>query len=416
MPTLMKDELFQAQLIRALGYAAAGGADLGECLAAADRIDRVDPDLWYDQWSALAARTEAAAVKSDLLGQVASARSGFLRASNYYRTAWVFLMAAPIDERLRTAHQREVESFRRGAALLDDPPQVVEIPYEDSSVPAYFFAASKDGQPRPTVVLTTGYDGSAEELYFANGAAALERGYNVLAFEGPGQGAMIIDRGVPFRPDWEAVITPVIDWLLTRPEVDPAAIALIGLSLGGYLAPRAASAEHRVAACVSDCGPYDVFDAAAGRLPGLLARQLPDGNPRLLWLLARILKVVMGKPTAGWALRRNLLVHGVNEPLEFFRLAPEYSLKGREASITCPTLVCMTDSDDLSSAAPVLYQALHCPKSLVEFKAADGTGDHCEGAARSAFHQAAFDWLATVLPTTVSSSPNMGAPNMTDNL
>lgn len=403
MPTLMKDELFQAQLIRALGYAVAGGADLGECLAVADRIDRVDPVLWYDQWSALAARTEAAAVKSAAIGQVASARSGFLRASNYYRSAGVFLMAAPIDERLRSAHQREVETFRQGAALLDLPPQVVEIPYEDGSLPAYFFLASEDGHPRPTVVLTTGYDGSAEELYFANGAAALERGYNVLAFEGPGQGAMIIDRGVPFRPDWEAVVTPVVDWLLTRPQVDSSAIALIGLSLGGYLAPRAASAEHRLAACVSDCGPYDVFDAAASRLPGPLARQLPDGNPRLLRLLARILKVVMRKPTAGWALRRNLLVHGVNTPLDFFRLAPEYSLKGREASITCPTLVCTTDIDDLSAAAPVLYQALQCPKSLVEFKAADGAGDHCEGAARTAFHQAAFDWLATVLPATVSS-------------
>jgi pimeloyl-ACP methyl ester carboxylesterase len=403
MPTLIKDELFQAQLIRALGYAVAGGADLGECLAVADRIDRVDPVLWYDQWSALAARTEAAAVKSAAIGQVASARSGFLRASNYYRSAGVFLMAAPIDERLRSAHQREVETFRQGAALLDLPPQVVEIPYEDGSLPAYFFLASEDGHPRPTVVLTTGYDGSAEELYFANGAAALERGYNVLAFEGPGQGAMIIDRGVPFRPDWEAVVTPVVDWLLTRPQVDSSAIALIGLSLGGYLAPRAASAEHRLAACVSDCGPYDVFDAAASRLPGPLARQLPDGNPRLLRLLARILKVVMRKPTAGWALRRNLLVHGVNTPLDFFRLAPEYSLKGREASITCPTLVCMTDIDDLSAAAPVLYQALQCPKSLVEFKAADGAGDHCEGAARTAFHQAAFDWLATVLPATVSS-------------
>jgi alpha-beta hydrolase superfamily lysophospholipase len=58
------------------------------------------------------------------------------------------------------------------------------------------------------VILVNGYDGTAEELYFTNGAAALERGYDVLAFDGPGQGAMIIDHGVPFRPDWENVITP----------------------------------------------------------------------------------------------------------------------------------------------------------------------------------------------------------------
>jgi predicted dienelactone hydrolase len=93
---------------------------------------------------------------------------------------------------------------------------------------------------------------------------------------------MIIDRGVPIRPDWENVISPVVDYLQTRPDVDRERIALIGLSLAGYLAPRAATAEHRLAACVSDCGPYDVFDVTARRLPGFLARQLPDGSPRML--------------------------------------------------------------------------------------------------------------------------------------
>jgi alpha-beta hydrolase superfamily lysophospholipase len=88
-----------------------------------------------------------------------------------------------------------VESFRRGAALLDVPPEIVQIPYEDSFLPAYFFRAATDDAARATVILTNGYDGTAEELYFTNGAAALERGYNVLAFEGPGQGSMIIDGG-----------------------------------------------------------------------------------------------------------------------------------------------------------------------------------------------------------------------------
>jgi alpha-beta hydrolase superfamily lysophospholipase len=395
MPALMKDELFQAQLLRTLGYAPQGGADVAECLAVADRI--TDTSAWYEQWSALAERVEAAAVASAKNGQVISARSGFLRASNYFRTAALFLLSAPVNAKLLEAHRREVSAFRRGAALLDNPPEIVEIPYGDQRLPAYFFKASNSQEPRPTVLLTTGYDGSAEELYFATGAAALERGYHVLAFDGPGQGTMLLERGVPIRPDWEAVITPVVDWLLTRPEVAPDQIALIGLSLGGYLAPRAATQEHRIAACVSDCGPYDVFDVAAARLPGVLARQLPDGNPRVLRLLGRILHAVMRKPTAGWALRRNLLVHQVSTPLEYFQVATQYSLKGHEALITCPTLVCTTDRDDLSAAAPAFYDALTCPKTLVEFKTADGAGEHCESGARSAFHAAAFDWLATVL-------------------
>jgi dipeptidyl aminopeptidase/acylaminoacyl peptidase len=62
-----------------------------------------------------------------------------------------------------------------------------------------------------------------------------------------------------FRPDWEAVIGPVVDFALTRPEVDPDRIALMGISLGGYLAPRAASAEPRIAACIADPGEFSLF-------------------------------------------------------------------------------------------------------------------------------------------------------------
>jgi S-formylglutathione hydrolase FrmB len=130
---------------------------------------------------ATAARLAGQAEASAAAGQIASARSGFFRASNYFRTAGLFAMGSPVDPRLTEAHRREVESFRRGAALLDVPPEIVQIPYEGTSLPAYFFRAAADATPRPTVILTNGYDGTAEELYFTNGAAALERGYNVLA-------------------------------------------------------------------------------------------------------------------------------------------------------------------------------------------------------------------------------------------
>jgi pimeloyl-ACP methyl ester carboxylesterase len=403
--TLMKDELFQAQLLRAMGYAPYGGADAAECLAVAGRIPGTGLDAWHDTWAAAAARLYGQAQASEAAGRTASARSGFFRAANYFRTAGIFAMRAPPGPRLAEAHRREVDSFRRGAALLAVPPEIVQIPYQASSLPGYFFRAAADPARRATVILTNGYDGTAEELYFTNGAAALERGYNVLAFDGPGQGAMIIDRGIPFRPDWESVITPVVDFLLNRPDTDPELIALIGLSFGGYLAPRAATAEHRLAACISDCGPYDLFDATARRLPGFLARQLPDGNPRLLALLDRLVRSVMNKPTAGWALRRNLLVHGLDDPLEYFRMAPQYSLKGREHDITCPTFVCSAEDDDLSTGAPQLYDALTCPKQYVQFKSADGAGAHCESGARTLFHQVAFNWLDQVLSPASTLRP-----------
>jgi pimeloyl-ACP methyl ester carboxylesterase len=405
MAKLMKDELFEAQLLRAIGYAPYGGADAGECLATAGQIAGTSLDSWHDAWTATAGRLYGQAEASAAVAQAASARSGFFRAANYFRTAGLFAMGVPADPRLAEAHRREVDSFRRGAALLAVPPEIIQIPYEGSFLPGYYFRAAADATPRATLILVTGYDGTAEELYFANGAAALERGYNVLAFDGPGQGAMLIDRGVPLRPDWENVITPVMDYLLDRPDTDPERIAVAGLSLGGYLAPRAATAEHRLAACISDCGPYDVFDAVARRLPGFLARQLPDGNPALLRLLDRLTRAVMSKPTAGWAMRRNLMAHGLDDPLEYFRIAPRYSLKGIEDRISCPTFVCSAERDDLSVDAPKLYDALTCPKSYYRFTSAEGAGEHCEGAARTLFHSRALDWLDEVLNPAAQAAP-----------
>ena len=394
---LMKDELFDAQLTRALGYASAGGSDVGECLSTAARIRRTDTDLWHDEWLATAHRVRGDADRAAAAGQTVSARGAYLRAATYFRTAGVFLLDAPVDARLVEAHRLEVESFRLGVSLLAHPPRLVEIPSEDGPLPGYHFRSGADAGPHALIILTGGYDGTCEELYFSSGAAALERGYDVLAFDGPGQGAMIIDRGVLLRPDWENVITPVVDFALTLPGVDPARIVLEGLSFGGYTAPRAASGEHRLAACISDCGPYDLFDVIAGRLPGFLARQLPDGNPRALRVLARILRTVMAKPTAGWALRRARLVHATADPLDYFRLAPRYTLKGREHLIECPTFVAHAEGDDLSAAAPRLFAALTCPKEYVLFTAAEGAGSHCEATARTLYHQRAYGWLDGVL-------------------
>lgn len=394
----MKDELMDAQAQRALGYAVYGAADVGECVSTVGRITRVDKALWNAEWLATARRVRAAADGSLAAGDRAGARAAYFRASNYFRTSNIFAMEADALEVLRAGHAEEVASFRAGTALLDAPPRLIDIPYEDTTLPGYFFTANTDGRARPTMILTNGYDGTAEELYFSNGIAALERGYNVLIFDGPGQGEMIIDRGVPLRPDWEKVVTPVVDFALTLPEVDAARVVLHGLSFGGYLAPRAVTAEHRIAACISDCGPYDLFDASASRLPGFLARALPDGGRIRLGILNRLLGYVSKKPTMGWALRRNLVVHGVSGELEFFRIAPQYSLKGLEHLITCPTFVGCAETDDLSERAPLLFDALTCDKKFVRFRAADGAGSHCEGSARALFHATIFEWLDAVLP------------------
>jgi alpha-beta hydrolase superfamily lysophospholipase len=393
----VKDELLDAQTLRAAGAAPYGGADIGECVTTARAARGTDLGSWHAAWTSTAVKVLALAESEQAAGRTESARLAFFRASSYFRTAGVMLLGAPLDPRLVESYKRQTSAFRSGASLLAEPPEILEIPYEGTTLPGYFFRASPGAAALPLVILTGGYDGTAEELYFFNGAAALARGYNVLAFDGPGQGAALIRQGLVLRADWESVITPVVDYALTRPDVDPAKIALIGLSLGGYLAPRAAAVEHRLAACIADCGSYDLFAAALKRIPGPLATGITGRQPLAAAVLRRVLARLASNPTAGWALRRGQLVHGAASPLAYLQALREYSLKDYAGQITCPVLVCDAEGDDISASAPQLVDALTCDKDYMHFTAAEGAGDHCEAGARTLYHARTFGWLDSLL-------------------
>jgi alpha-beta hydrolase superfamily lysophospholipase len=390
---MLKDELLDAQLLRVVGVAGYGGSDVGECLRTAKRINGTDLDSWYGEWSATADATAELAEREAAVGHREAARRAFLRACSYYRTAGVMLMGVPLDSRLVASNARQTDTFREAGALMQRPPEILEIPFEGVTLPGYFFAASDDGAARATVILTGGYDGTCEELYFSNGAAALARGYNVLAFDGPGQGAALLQRGLTLRPDWENVITPVLDFALARSDVDGKRVALIGLSLGAHLAPRAASVEHRLAACIADCGAYDLYGAFLARLPGPLAGGVKSGRGWATAVLRRVVSALLAKPTAGWALRRGMLVHGIDDPLVLLEAMREYTLVDRAAQITCPTWVCNAEGDEISASAPELVDALTCETHYVNFTAAEGAGDHCELGARELYHARSFGWL-----------------------
>jgi pimeloyl-ACP methyl ester carboxylesterase len=393
-----KDELFGAQTLRTMGSAPYGGADVGECLATLARVQGTDLDSWYAEWTLTANRLLSMAEQEDAAGHAESARLAYWRASSYFRNAGTMMLGAPLDRRAVEANLRQTEAFRRGGALLPIAPQEVEIPYSDSTLPAYVFRSGGDLGARPLVILIGGYDSTAEELYFLNGAAALARGYDVLAFDGPGQGAALLQRGMVMRPDWENVIPAVVDFGVQLPDIDPERVALIGLSLGGYLAPRAASGEHRLAACVADAGEYDLFDAALARMPTPVARGFAEGRSSSTAVLRAALNRLEKRPTAGWSLRRGQLAHGAADAVTYIEMLRDYTMKGRAERITCPTWVCRAETDPLGAQAPQLYDALTMrTKELVTFTVAEGAGDHCEAGARTLFHARAFGWLDGIL-------------------
>lgn len=393
-----KNRLFNAQWLRTAGHASAGGAELGECLVAAEAAREPNPDSWRDAWMTIADRVVDDAEASFAGGHGPSAHTGFLRASNYYRSAYVFLIGPGPDPRLVDAYRRHRSAFERAMAARPGWGEQIAIPYEGRALHGYFFAA-RDAPSRPTLIMTGGYDSTAEEAYLASGAAALARGYNFVCYDGPGQGAALIEDGMLFRPDWEAVVGAVLDHARRRPEVDPARIALMGMSFGGYLAPRAASGTPSLAACIADPGQYSLLEEVRTRLPAPLARHLPDGNRFVLDALDTMMQLRLKHPTEGWAIRRGLWVHGVERPIDYLRLTAHYTLAGRVERIRCPTLIASAETDEIGATARKLHDLLTCPKDFQRFSAAEGAGAHCESGARALFNQRAFDWLDNTLAT-----------------
>jgi alpha-beta hydrolase superfamily lysophospholipase len=389
------DPTFDGQLGRSLGYAYYGGADLLECLGTAHRIRPGDPDSWYAEWSRTADRLVAMAEASLAGGHRVSAREAYLRASNYYRTAYALFFRTPVDPRVVTAYERQTAAFRAAAPLFESPFERVAIPYEDTMLPGYFLPADVGDGPRPTIIGTFGYDSTAEELYFAIGAAAQRRGYHCLIYDGPGQGGVLVQQQLYMRPDWEHVVTPGVDYALTRPEVDPRRLVLFGGSFGGYLAPRAATAEHRLAACIANAAQYDVGAMTLHAFPPDLQQAIVSGDAAVL---QPIFAEIMRNPSQAFVFQRGMLVHGLGTPWEYVQAMAPYTLKGIADRIQCPTFIAEAENDRRRGGGKELYDALTCPhKEYVLFLDAEGAGEHCEEGAVSLFHQRAFDWLDDVL-------------------
>jgi pimeloyl-ACP methyl ester carboxylesterase len=206
------------------------------------------------------------------------------------------------------------------------------------------------------------------------------RGYDCFVYDGPGQGEPLIRGGLAMRPDWENVVTPVIDYIKAIPEYSERPLVLLGWSFGGYLALRAAAHESRLAACVADpglSGAMSVFGRVTGGASADQLQQKIDADPGLHWRFVQRGFWVQGKATLS----------------EFLTEMQRYDLGDSVKHIQCPTLLTMAENDPLAAGAPHLYDSLTCPKTLLHFSAEDGAGGHCEMGNRSLLNSTVLDWV-----------------------
>jgi predicted alpha/beta-fold hydrolase len=372
------------------------GGQVGEVAAICAQIGEGDDGAWYTAWSAAADRLAEEADHAAARGHLVGARETYRRASLYYALSYHPLFGAPVDPRLLTAFRKQSEVFAKAAAAADPPGEALEIPFENTTLPAYFFRADDAAEPGPLLIATNGYDATLFEMYLGQGLPALQRGYHCMLFDGPGQGRLLYQDGVVMRPDWEKVVTPIVDAALQRPDVDPRRIALTGWSLGGHLALRAATGEHRLAACIADPALFGIAEGMQARIrargvPEVVVERLLELDPATLDGMAAD---IQSSRMQRWMVeQRGFWVHGVHTLPDYIRVAAEFTLAGRVDRIECPTLLCAAQDDPLSSTATAVYDALTAPRTLLQFTRADGAGDHCEMGNRALFDLRVFGWL-----------------------
>ncbi|MDR5694002.1 MAG: alpha/beta hydrolase [Armatimonadota bacterium] len=323
-------------------------------------------DDWCQEWSKVAMIYEELATQAIAEGNLETAGSHLFRAALYYHFAKFFYVHDP-DSYTRAA-RKSWECYQKGSPYYDPPAERVEIPFGKTRLPGYLRRPSAVERP-PVVVLITGLDSTKEENHTFE-EVFLRRGMATLSFDGPGQGE--VEEILPMRPDWEAPVAAVLDFLVCRADVDGTLVGLVGRSLGGYYALRAAAFDGRVRAVAESSGPFD-FGACWETLP-LLSRSAFRYRSR----------------------------SSSEEDARIY--AKEFTLRGVAHRIACPVLIVHGKQDRVIpwAQAVAIAEGVGGPKELVLFE----EGGHGCNNLSTRYRPLIGDWMRRQFQAFQKGHPN----------
>ena len=366
------NQTYHFETLRALGYILTGGADTSEVLETVKLVTEGDSQSWYAAWEATADRVRGLA---ECTVDPISRGAAYLRAHNYQRTGEFLL--APDDPKRPPSWEKSLAYYYRGLDALAVPYERIAVPYAGASLRALYLPGPQGADRKPLIVTVGGFDSTLEELYFVIGPPALERGYPVLLYEGPGQGQALRD-GMTFTHEWEKPTTAVLDEFL-RTHAKPPKIVIMGMSMGGYFAPRAAAFEPRIDGVVAFDTAFDLAEIV-DRILAAAANPVATKNPDVVWAFENAL----------WTMGTK----GLDDSRKAF--AP-YTLAPVAARIRQDVLILQGTEDQFVP----FHQAADFEKALVNarsvttriFDRASGGAAHCQAGNLTLVHAAVFDWL-----------------------
>jgi len=362
-----------------LGSTVNHGVEIGEAFYTASQIKDGDAASWQEEWYKMAQRAEARGEGSLAAGQRLSARDQLLRAAYYYRFSLLSIL--PTDPRLEERARKSRNLMQKAGALIDPPLEYFEIPFEGTVLPGFFRKAAPGTRPAKTLIMIGGGETFAEDLFFYIAPQAYDRGYNFMTVDLPGQGILPME-GKIFRPDMYVPMKAVVDYALSRPDVDSARLAAFGYSGGGGFVPQAAMHDPRIKAIAMSSGVVDAYPLFS-TMPAVVAS--PEEVAAWTSFHRNIVKAIcwrwgvpMDKPSGLAAANRGFTFDpaGIGVPVLLIVGEGEYQ------------------SDEVRRQQQVILEGVANPmKKLVVTPANEGASNHCIMENRSLVSQVLFDWL-----------------------
>jgi len=313
---------------------AEAGADFASLRARVQKLADAAP-----AFAAIAARREGMARQFEVDGALVSARDNYFMAAIHWGGAqWTLDEAC---EQNIAYNQRKRDCYASYARLAANRVEEVWIPFAGRALPAWLHLPYEyRGGAVPAVVSIPGMDSFKESGVALNGDKWLSRGMAVLAIDGPGQYESPL-LGIHFSMDnWARAAGTVMDWLVTRPEIDAGRIGVSGTSFGSLFATVTAASEPRFKACVVNApclepACHTIFQEAS-----------PTFKQRFMFM------------------------SDIQDEAEFDTFRQSISWNGHAQKIRCPYLCLTGESDELSPLRHVeqMFAEMDCPRRLVIYQ------------------------------------------------
>lgn len=377
------DNEMEFSLALILGATYNSGCEIGEAFATAGRIENGDAESWHREWLNMAKLAETRGEKSLGKGHRTSAATQFMRASYYYRAALIAML--PDDPRFEKTAAESRNLLKKAGKIMSPKLEYVEIPFEETVLPGFYRKASEHPGKHKTLVMIGGGETFAEDLVFYISRQALERGYNFLTVDLPGQG-ILPSRGLTFRSDMDVPLRTVVDYALTRPEVDESGLTMFGISGGGGFVPQAAQKDDRIKAIAMNSAVVDAHELFAAMPVATMTEKDLEGFSSFKRNTIKVIAWRWGVPMDD--------IPGLVEANKGFGFDP--------AKIKCPALSIVgageyADVNVQKQQQMFMEGVLHDKKALIVTPAEEGASNHCLTENRSVMSQEVFDFLDEAL-------------------